>query len=135
MTHLFFMLSVFSANDEWNGFRGFEKQGLSTSASAPVSWSQQENIEWKIPVKGRGHSSPVISGKSVYLTTAFEDSESRQTQSFYRLIAAILTFIMLFRSVPFILNAIRIKFKAIVSIANIEHLGFQVVGKVKPGAG
>lgn len=37
---------------------------------APVEWSDTKNIAWRVPVSGRGHSSPVIWGDKVFLTTA-----------------------------------------------------------------
>jgi outer membrane protein assembly factor BamB len=40
--------------------------------AAPVKWSDAEGIAWKIEVPGRGHSSPVVWGDKLYLTTAVE---------------------------------------------------------------
>jgi outer membrane protein assembly factor BamB len=37
---------------------------------APTQWSLTENIKWKIPIAGRGHSTPVIWGDRIFLTTA-----------------------------------------------------------------
>jgi len=39
----------------------------------PVSWSESKNIKWKTAIHDRGHSSPVIWGKGIWLTTATED--------------------------------------------------------------
>ena len=61
------------AEDEWTQFRGPGSQGRSTSTSLPVHWSENENIRWKSPVPGEGHSSPVISGDQVWITTALSD--------------------------------------------------------------
>ena len=41
-----------------------QRQGL------PVEWSETRNVVWKVPVAGRGWSSPVISGERVWLTTS-----------------------------------------------------------------
>lgn len=35
-----------------------------------MEWSEEKNIRWKAPVPGRGHSSPIVVGNRVYLTTA-----------------------------------------------------------------
>jgi outer membrane protein assembly factor BamB len=37
---------------------------------APVSWSDTKNIKWKTEIPGRGHSTPVIWGDKIFLTTA-----------------------------------------------------------------
>jgi outer membrane protein assembly factor BamB len=42
---------------------------------APLAWSDAKNIAWKIPIPGRGHSSPVLWGDKLFLTTAVPLSE------------------------------------------------------------
>jgi outer membrane protein assembly factor BamB len=37
---------------------------------APVEWNDTRNIAWRVPVPGRGYSSPVIWGGKIFLTTA-----------------------------------------------------------------
>jgi len=58
-----------SAN--WPGWRGPGGTGVSSSASFPVEWNGT-NVRWKTPIPGRGHSSPVVWGDRVFLTTAIE---------------------------------------------------------------
>lgn len=38
--------------------------------SAPLDWSDEKGVRWKTPIPGRGHSTPVIAGQRLYLTTA-----------------------------------------------------------------
>lgn len=59
-----------SAEDEWPQFRGPDGQGHTTATGLPVVWSETENIAWKTAIPGEGHSSPVISGSQIWLTTA-----------------------------------------------------------------
>lgn len=47
-----------------------ERQGHSGSALAPLQWSTSEHVAWRTPIPGLGHSSPIVSGDTVYLTTA-----------------------------------------------------------------
>ncbi|MEQ9407890.1 MAG: PQQ-binding-like beta-propeller repeat protein [Fuerstiella sp.] len=61
---------VLSAAGEWPEFRGPDGQGRSTATGLPLTWSETENIVWKTPIPGEGHSSPVISGNQIWLTTA-----------------------------------------------------------------
>ena len=38
----------------------------------PVEWSATKNILWKTPIEGRGHSSPVVWGNRIFLTTEIQ---------------------------------------------------------------
>lgn len=57
----------------WPEFRGPRGDGHSPAAGFPLVWSETENVQWKIPVHGRGWSSPVVWGNQVWLTTATDD--------------------------------------------------------------
>jgi len=39
-------------------------------SDAPLHWSDTENIKWKTAIPGRGHSSPVLWGDRIFVTTA-----------------------------------------------------------------
>ncbi len=54
---------------EWPRWRGPFDNGVARG-DAPTSWSDTENIAWKADVPGKGHSSPVIWGDRLFLTTA-----------------------------------------------------------------
>ena len=53
----------------WPHWRGPALTGVA-SGNAPVEWSDTSNIAWKVEIPGRGHSSPVIWGDRIFLTTA-----------------------------------------------------------------
>ena len=55
--------------ENWPRFRGPNGQGLSEDKSIPVKWSERE-YAWKIELPGGGHSSPVVWGDKVFVTTA-----------------------------------------------------------------
>src|SRR5258707_14913021 len=55
--------------DVWPGWRGPAGNGISELTKLPSSWDAERNIAWKTPVEGRGHSSPVVWGKRLFLTT------------------------------------------------------------------
>ena len=57
------------AADTWGHWRGPAQTGVAPGA-APVRWSDASNIAWKIEIPGRGHSSPVVWGDRVFVTTA-----------------------------------------------------------------
>ena len=56
----------------WPQWRGPGGTGVSAETNLPAEWSPAKNIRWKTPVAGRGHSSPVVWGNKIFLTTAIE---------------------------------------------------------------
>ena len=54
---------------DWPRWRGPFDSGLARG-DAPLRWSATENIAWKATVPGRGHSSPVVWGDRIFVTTA-----------------------------------------------------------------
>jgi outer membrane protein assembly factor BamB len=71
----FFNLSAasFAADGgNWPGWRGPDGSGISTEKNLPEEWSASKNVRWKTPIAGKGHSSPIVWGKRVFVTTAIE---------------------------------------------------------------
>jgi len=60
------------AEQDWPQFRGPHGDGTSTARNVPLTWSESNNIAWKVAVPGRGRSSPVVMKDRVWLTTALE---------------------------------------------------------------
>ena len=54
---------------DWAFWRGAESDGMARG-DAQLHWSDSENIAWKATVPGRGHSSPVVWGDRIFVTTA-----------------------------------------------------------------
>ena len=56
----------------WSAFRGNNASGVASVKSLPTTWSAETsaNIRWKTTIPGFGHSSPVVWGSKVFLTTA-----------------------------------------------------------------
>ena len=53
----------------WHQWRGPLNTGMARG-DAPLTWDDRSNISWKIEIPGRGHSTPVVSGSRLFLTTA-----------------------------------------------------------------
>ena len=66
------ILSIASAAD-WPEWRGPTHNGMA-AGDAPLLWSDSENVKWRTAIPGRGHSSPVVWGNKVFLTTAIPTS-------------------------------------------------------------
>lgn len=53
----------------WPQWRGPFDSGMARTA-VPTEWSSTKNVAWKVTIPGRGHSSPVIWGDRIFVTTA-----------------------------------------------------------------
>ena len=60
---------------DWTRFRGPNGSGVSTSQDLPLRFGPQENVHWKTSLPP-GHSSPVFSRESIFVTGFQEDSLS-----------------------------------------------------------
>ena len=65
--------------ENWPGWRGPRGDG-STATHIPLDWNgpSGKNIAWKTAIPGEGHSSPVVWGDNVLITTCIPDSGDRQ---------------------------------------------------------
>ncbi len=61
----------------WPRFRGALATGIAEGHATPTTWSVEtsKNILWKVPVPGLAHSSPVIWGDAVFLTSSVADND------------------------------------------------------------
>jgi outer membrane protein assembly factor BamB len=69
--------NVPAASLDWPQFRGPLGNGLSPQANPPMLWSETTNVVWKVPLPGRGRSSPILQGKCIWLTAAIEQGVVR----------------------------------------------------------
>lgn len=75
------MLSVcvaasFASAQEWTRFRGPNGTGISDDKTIPTTWGEKD-YAWKVELPGAGHSSPVIWGDKVFLTSALDEPAQR----------------------------------------------------------
>jgi len=56
--------------EDWPEFRGPTGQGLYQGKNLPFEWSTTKNVAWKVPIPGKGWSSPILLNNRVYLTSA-----------------------------------------------------------------
>lgn len=69
---LFTSFSFYTLGADWPQWRGPDSNGISSEKNLPNEWSSTKNIKWKVPVEGKGHSSPIVWGNKVFITTAIE---------------------------------------------------------------
>jgi outer membrane protein assembly factor BamB len=56
--------------ENWPGWRGPASLGISSEKGIPLTWDLSKNVLWKAEVPGLGHSSPIVWGNRVFVTTA-----------------------------------------------------------------
>jgi len=71
------------ASGNWPSFRGDHAAGVADGANLPEHWDAEKgtNIKWKAQIPGLAHSSPVVWGDRIFVTTAIS---SRGNASFKR---------------------------------------------------
>ncbi len=62
-------LPLLAAAANWPQWRGPSNDGMAVG-DAPLKWSDTEHVKWRAEIPGRGHSSPVVWGNRVFVTTA-----------------------------------------------------------------
>jgi outer membrane protein assembly factor BamB len=72
------------AGADWPQWRGPTGDGQVTDGPLPLEWSADRNVAWKVPVAGAGHSSPIVAGDRVFLTSCREDTKQRLLLCFGR---------------------------------------------------
>ncbi len=63
---------------DWPGWRG-DGRGISSEKNLPLKWSEDEGVKWKKPIPGAGHSSPIVWGNRVFVTTAVAEDPNVET--------------------------------------------------------
>lgn len=75
----FALIAATALADNWPQWRGPLATGEAPNADPPVEWNEDDGtgIRWKTPIPGRGHSTPVVWGNRIFLTTAIPFGEKR----------------------------------------------------------
>jgi outer membrane protein assembly factor BamB len=73
--------------EDWPAWRGPHLDGHSGEKNLPLKWSvtkdkktgeeKMENIAWRTPIAGIGHSSPIVHGDRVFVTTCLTKEQQR----------------------------------------------------------
>lgn len=65
----------------WHHWRGPYATGVAADANPPISWSETENIRWKVAIPGIGHATPIIWGDKIFIQTAIEIQKEKAEAS------------------------------------------------------
>ncbi len=64
----------------WHHWRGPHTTGAAINANPPTTWSETENIRWKVPIPGMGHATPIVWEDKIFIQTAIK-GEMPETQT------------------------------------------------------
>src|SRR6266581_998994 len=70
-------LNAVSATDQWPQFRGLQAGVVADDPTLPDTWSETDNIAWKVAIPGLGWSSPVVWDDHIFLTSAISSGEEK----------------------------------------------------------
>jgi len=70
---MLFLCSAARAGDNWPAFRGPTGLGYTDERNLPAEWGgkEEKNVQWKAPLKGQGHASPIVWGEKVFVCTVY----------------------------------------------------------------
>lgn len=64
-----------AVDEHWAQWRGPDGLGVAAGTAYAEEWGPDKNVAWKVPVEGSGHSSPVIWGDHLFLTTSIKGEQ------------------------------------------------------------
>ena len=66
--------------EDWARFRGPSGAGQSEATSIPAVWTT-EDYKWRVEIPGKGHSSPVVEGGTVFVMSSLQNDATRIVRS------------------------------------------------------
>jgi len=76
--------------ENWPAWRGPSGQGFCEEKDVPLTWSDKENVKWKVPLENPGNSTPVVWGDKIFVTQAITGGATRSLLCFARADGALL---------------------------------------------
>ncbi len=58
------------ADDNWPQWRGPDQNGVSSATDLATTWSETENIVWKVPLPSWSGGTPIVWGDRIFVTSA-----------------------------------------------------------------
>lgn len=70
------------SGNNWPWWRGYGQDGIAVGdQQPPTRWSETENVQWRVPIAGRGHGSPTVFDDQVFVATANSNTEEQSVIS------------------------------------------------------
>jgi outer membrane protein assembly factor BamB len=67
-----------SGSSYWPAWRGPNATGVGDNANPPVTWSETQNIKWKVKLTGEGASSPIVWGNKIFFQAAVKTDKKAE---------------------------------------------------------
>jgi outer membrane protein assembly factor BamB len=67
--------------DFWPQWRGPLATGVAPHADPPLTWSETNNIKWKLAIPGEGDSTPIVWGDRVFILSAVPEGDQTAASS------------------------------------------------------
>jgi ribosomal protein S11 len=67
-----------SGSSYWPTWRGPKATGVGDNANPPVTWSETQNIKWKVKLTGEGASSPIVWGNKIFFQAAVKTDKKAE---------------------------------------------------------
>ncbi len=77
------------AAEDWPGWRGPRGDGTSEEKNVPLEWSATKNVRWKTPIAGSGHSSSIVFGDRVFVTSSVDKQPAGKDNEADRVLLAL----------------------------------------------
>jgi outer membrane protein assembly factor BamB len=68
--------SFVEGDGSWPNWRGVSENGNAGNGTYPIRWSEKENIRWKVPIEGRGGSTPIVVDNKILLTAGIKGTNT-----------------------------------------------------------
>jgi outer membrane protein assembly factor BamB len=59
-----------TTSGDWPQWRGPLQNGVAPTADPPTTWSETNNIKWKVKIPGSGWATPIVVGDRIFIETA-----------------------------------------------------------------
>ena len=70
------LLTGFSHAENWPAWRGPNDSGSTTKGPYPADLSNPENLAWKLPLPGKGCSTPIVWENQIFITSPQKDQDT-----------------------------------------------------------
>lgn len=72
-------LTASAAEQNWQQWRGPLATGVAPGANPPVTWSETNNIKWKVKIPGSGTATPIIWENQIFIQTAIPAAKKEES--------------------------------------------------------
>src|ERR1043166_1123678 len=69
-----------TANDNWPEWRGPQRTGVAPAATPATTWSETNNIKWKVKIPGSGLATPIVWNNQVFIQTAIPTGKQTEAK-------------------------------------------------------